>query len=234
MVAQHDSVETNMELEEIQALALQMAYDNIQIVLHRQAVFVSRPSQASDSDLQNDASIEQLVESALRTANAPDHQAIFSMCRSTHAAMHVGICLFTAGVVLSGLHLGHGAVRQSNELLVALDRIISFFRIFPGEAYSLVPQCLHILETLQLRCGEILRSDRPSSQGVGSDETRTGKYRLQFSTRRNLTLLTTSVLQSLRALFWSLLLGPTITFLTLRTPKNSMRRACLTMPQAFL
>lgn len=180
VVAQRDSIETRMELEEMQALALQMAYDNIQIVLHRQAVFVPRPSQASGSDSQNDASIKQLVESALRTANVPDHKAIFSMCRSTHAAMHAAICLFTAGVVLSGLHLGHGAFRQENELLVALDRIISFFRIFPGEAYSLVPQCLQILETLQLRCNEILRSDRSSTKEVGSDETRTGKYRLQL------------------------------------------------------
>ena len=133
-----------------QALALQLAYDNIQIVLHRQSMFGLQLGDSSNTSAT--ASTEQLVESALRTAQAPSNGAIIPMCQSSHAAMHAAICLFTTGVVLSALYLSRNVSSRFDELLPALERIILFFENFPGQHYHLTPQCLEILHKLRLKC----------------------------------------------------------------------------------
>lgn len=157
-------------LMQMQALALQLAYDNIQIVLHRQAVFGPKASLANPKA---DKSIEQLIESALRTARTPEDDAIVPICQYSHAAMHAGICLFTAGVVLSALTLAHRAQDQSKELLSALERIIRFFEHFPGQHYPLATQCLQILQNLYLKCQ--VSCSRAHPELDPSNTTRDGK-----------------------------------------------------------
>ena len=135
---------------QMQAIALQLAYDNIQIVLHRQSIFNTSPPSVQESN--HAASINQLIESALRTARVSTTAAILPICRSSHAAMHVAICLFTAGVLLAALHLEHSAVHVDNQTLPALENVILFFRNFPGEEYALATQSLNILEALHREC----------------------------------------------------------------------------------
>lgn len=158
---------------EMQSLVLQLAYDNIQIVLHRQAVFGSQHSESSKE--QAAASVQQLVESALRTASTPANAAILPICQSSHAAMHVAICLFTAGVILSAFHLAHDFRSQSDELLPGLERIISFFKSFPGQNYRLTTQCLEILQTLHLKCihppSDVDAAQRPVPEAARDGKT---------------------------------------------------------------
>ncbi|KAI5365011.1 hypothetical protein Slin15195_G045490 [Septoria linicola] len=148
-------------LQHMQALALQLAYDNIHIVIHRQAVFASGPKKPLP--LGNASSIEQLIESALRTADTTRSTAMLPICRSSHAAMHAGICLFTAGVVLSALQLANIVSDRRDELLSGLERIIAFFKEFPGQHYHLASQCLEILQAVQLKC-----LNHASRQGSGA------------------------------------------------------------------
>ncbi|KAF2169664.1 hypothetical protein M409DRAFT_20079 [Zasmidium cellare ATCC 36951] len=162
-----DSHGLNLRLQ--QAVALQLAYDNIQIVLHRQAVFTPRsnPSIATN----NDTSLDQLVESAMRTASVTNNKAMLPICLSSHASMHIAICLFTAGVVLAGLCLTDRPTYDVNQLLSGLERIITFYQSFPGQHYNLVSQCLEVLSTLQLKCNRSIPSN-PSQSELASNTTR--------------------------------------------------------------
>lgn len=130
------------------ALALQLAYDKIQIVLHRQAVFGSR---ADTANTEADTSIHQLVESALRTALTPQEKAIVPICQPSRVAIDAGICLFTAGMVLSALHWAQRVQDRSQELISALERVIHASENFPGQHYHLASQCLRT-QNLHLKC----------------------------------------------------------------------------------
>lgn len=167
-----DAKQKGPELLDLQALALQLAYDNIQIVVHRQAVFGSR--EGATSLPEEAAAIEQLIESGLRTARALEEPAIQPVCRSSHAAMHVGICAFTAGVVLSALHLASITHSRSSELVTGLQRIVVFFEHFPGQHYQLVRQSLAILRPLHSKCVHPADSE-DSGQGLSPDTARNGK-----------------------------------------------------------
>lgn len=159
------------DIARMQAMALQLAYDNIQIVLHRQAVFLPQPIEAPNQH--SAASKDQLVESAIRTSLVPNSKTVLPISRSSHAAMHVAICIFTAGVVLSGLYLSGDFDSRSDELLSGLERIIAFFEHFPGQHFNLVAQSLHILQALQSKCHS--SGGGRSQQGPVSDVTRSGK-----------------------------------------------------------
>lgn len=88
---------------QMQALALQLTYDNLQIILHRTAAF------GSNNKLQTNPkasfSVKHLLEAAIRTSNLFKYSHILQTCRRTHANMHIGITLFTAGVVLCAISL---------------------------------------------------------------------------------------------------------------------------------
>ena len=93
--------DTRPILTQMQAIALQLAYDNLRMVLFRQAVF---PKDSRENHQPHrEESIRQLSESATRTAKISTFAATGLICRSSHAAMHVGICSFTAGVILCTL-----------------------------------------------------------------------------------------------------------------------------------
>ncbi|KAJ5675515.1 hypothetical protein N7462_008412 [Penicillium macrosclerotiorum] len=89
----------------MQALLLQLSYDNVLIFLHRSAAFGISSKGSSEYHsapiLSGSAfSQQQLLNSALRTSELYQYRALLQACRRTHAAMHIGICLFTAGVIL--------------------------------------------------------------------------------------------------------------------------------------
>lgn len=132
---------------QMQAIALSLAYDNLQLVLHRQAVFTSQSEQRPLSQRQK--VVEQLLESALPTSNITRYPATSSVCKASHTAMHVGICALTAGVILCGLLLTNSCLNRRNELLGGLQLIIGLFHQLSGYAYSLTNQSLQILNTFK-------------------------------------------------------------------------------------
>lgn len=83
---------------QMQALALQLTYDNIQIMLHRTAAFEDGNKVRTTPE--GVFSLHHLTEASLRTAELYKFSKTLQACRRTHANMHVGITLFTAGVVL--------------------------------------------------------------------------------------------------------------------------------------
>lgn len=144
--------ENRPETIQLQALALQLAYDNLQIVLHRQAVFATKASEMTDVEKQR--SVDQLLTSAHRTAGSTRFKVAETISRSSHAAMHFGICLFTAGVVLCALTSTGAAGSGVKGYLENVDRIILFLRDFPGQQYRLAGQSYEILSSLRSRCGD--------------------------------------------------------------------------------
>jgi hypothetical protein len=131
---------------ELQALALQLAYDNIQILLHRPFLQYStithettRPPGACSStsgmhtpDVRGFSSQEnvilakgkaQCLESALRTSKI--RVSTVEAAKHTHASSYIGIHMFTAGMVLSIVALSQPLSDAANEAKSAIARIVS-------------------------------------------------------------------------------------------------------------
>lgn len=136
---------------QMQALALQLAYDNLHIVLHKQTVF---PCGYTKQQVIGHASTTQLLDSALRTSRITRCPAIDPVCRSSHAAMHVAICMFSAGIVLCALHQTLEDAAKCTKALEGIDQIVSFLEAFPTRSYPLTSQALQILAPLQGKCHE--------------------------------------------------------------------------------
>jgi hypothetical protein len=145
--------ETQARVTQMQAIALHLAYDNLQIVLHRQAIFPKDPKPQTHTN--RELSLSQLLESAIRTSKVSQYAATDYICRSSHAAMHVGICSFSAGVVLCALLAGPSDNMLSSSDTTAastgLDQIISLFENFPAQSYRLAQESLQILKALRAK-----------------------------------------------------------------------------------
>ncbi|KFY76843.1 hypothetical protein V499_03621 [Pseudogymnoascus sp. VKM F-103] len=152
----------------LQALALQLAYDNLQILLHRPLLqFNSQLLRQSQIEIlktplgENDASHDpnspsprtfaiskaQCWESALRTANIVDHLDVLRAVKDTHAAAYIGIQLFTAGIMLSLMALSQPLLSQAQEGKMALARVICITKAL-GHRTLLSAQSGKILEAL--------------------------------------------------------------------------------------
>lgn len=133
-------------LLQMQALSLQLAYDNLQMVLFRQAVFPMDTPEVTPHRAEN---IRQLSQSAIRTANISTLAATESICRSSHASIHVGICSFTAGVVLCKLLASETSDLEQGKWFASLREIITFFEQFPSANYRFATQSLQLLKALE-------------------------------------------------------------------------------------
>ncbi|KAG8428716.1 hypothetical protein J3459_002515 [Metarhizium acridum] len=91
----------------MQALSLQLAYDNLKIILHRSAAFrvADDASRVDATSISSPFSHRQLFEAAIRTSDLHKYAHVLRECQRTHANMHIGITLFTAGVVLCAICL---------------------------------------------------------------------------------------------------------------------------------
>ncbi|EWZ43511.1 hypothetical protein FOCG_00119 [Fusarium oxysporum f. sp. radicis-lycopersici 26381] len=129
----------------LQAMTLQLAYDNIQILLHRPLLQLpigsdslqsihsiitrARGSTANEPDLSAiDGTIlsmskAQCYKSAIRTACL--NVSIVQEARHTHAASYVGIQMFTAGMVLSIAALSAPLSSEAQQAKRAIGRIVS-------------------------------------------------------------------------------------------------------------
>lgn len=148
----------------LQALALQLAYDNIMILLHRpllQYTFDDSswpPSDLPRSDTQSDSvesptqraqaiSKNQCWESAIRTSNIIEHLDILRLIRNTHAAAYTGIHMFTAGVMLSVVALSQPLSSEAQEAKKAIARVIKLSKAL-GHQTLLSAQGGNILQSL--------------------------------------------------------------------------------------
>lgn len=150
-------------LTQMQAIALHLGYDNLQIVLHRQAVFPKTSAAATPAN--RSLSLQQLFQSATRTARAPKFPATDRICRSSHAAMHVGMCSFSAGVVLCALLAMPDNVlwaREKLDAVASLDAIIALLGDFPGRNYQFAQQSVQILRALRAKVPLKLSGDAGS------------------------------------------------------------------------
>lgn len=135
----------------LQALALQVAYDNILILLHRPLLHKAKPSEgpgrfrtpsplplagqeaptsASSSagngilHTANDISTQRCLESALRSASICDLKHCLSIAKNTHALAYFGINLFTAGMILSTVALSRPLSLAAQQAKKAIRKIL--------------------------------------------------------------------------------------------------------------
>lgn len=111
----------------IQALLLQLAYDNALILIHRPILSLKNNMKSMPSYEILNRSIEACWTAALRISNIGKHH-IFHRSQQAHAISYVGIHLFTAGVVLSVFGSSDPLSRRALEAKQALSRIIKMQR----------------------------------------------------------------------------------------------------------
>lgn len=146
-----DDPSNESHILQMQALALQLTYDNLQIILHRRAafgdserVFNSNEGATLDSSL----SQQQLLESALRTSQLYRHVQLLQECRRTHAVMHIGICLFTSGVVLCAMALAYPLSTVSQKAKEGVMHILRLQQDSISSQHLLSVQSMQILRDL--------------------------------------------------------------------------------------
>lgn len=139
---QDPAVNYTLKIFRLQALALQLAHENIQILLHRpllqlplrwrtpqHGVPPTRDGAEGDAEMNevDDAilamSKRKCWESAIRTSNLT--ASIVGEAKYTHAASYVGIHMFTAGTILSIVALSTPLTTESQEAKQAIARIVS-------------------------------------------------------------------------------------------------------------
>jgi hypothetical protein len=93
-------------------------------------------------------STSQLIESALRTSSLGAEKNVSSLRRlqSTHTAMHAGLCLFTAGVVLCAIALQDPSAEQSHKARRGIRSIIQLHRLDVARNHVLTAQSVKFLE----------------------------------------------------------------------------------------
>ena len=136
---------------QLQALTLQLSYDNIQLHLHRPllayATQLPRPLPVASSERNNgepdhsrrsdakavsamagDTPVEfsrkQCWNSAIHTSQIGQYPIILRMARNTHAASYIGIQAFTAGVMLAMFALRDPSSEEAREAKAAIAHLI--------------------------------------------------------------------------------------------------------------
>ncbi|RAL03006.1 Zn(II)2Cys6 transcription factor [Aspergillus ibericus CBS 121593] len=145
-----NDVET-CKLFQLQALALQLAYDNIQIILHRPFLRYNHCLIGSSDPLPPDlrpTSFEQCRHCARRTCNIlPRYESVLRAARTTHAVSYIAIQNFTAGVTLGMVALANPGSEQSQDAKRGVANSIALQKMLAGS--SIVPlQTVKVLEHL--------------------------------------------------------------------------------------
>ncbi|KAJ9604180.1 hypothetical protein H2200_011014 [Cladophialophora chaetospira] len=162
-----DKVEQRtLKIFQLQALALQLSYDNIQLVLHRPLLTINRvPRWPSDGpQAGNEANTTptetspecvgaiktskyQCWMSSMSTSKIGEHSSILTALQNTHGAAYAGIQSFTAGVVLGIFALSDPLSDQAHQAKRAVSRIIKLPRLHRFRT-AVSDQCGAILEEL--------------------------------------------------------------------------------------
>jgi hypothetical protein len=162
-----DNPNSESRILKMQALALQLTYDNLQIILHRSAAFGvnERGFHSIEVASPNNLSRQQLLESALRTSQLHQHAQLLQACRKTHAVMHIGICLFTSGVVLCAIALAQPLSIASQKAKEGVMRILRLQEDSMSSRHLLSVQSAQILRDLVT---VVMRSEERAILGFSS------------------------------------------------------------------
>ena len=171
-VGRDASAERIAKIFRLQGLALQLAYDNVQILLHRpllqlpnsahnlssmgQSTYNSEQlsSNGKDEGLPDEPGVDPAIlamsrtqcwESAKRTSSI--NLSIVKEASYTHAASYIGIQLFTAGVVLSIVALAAPLSPEAHQAKRYIGRIVSTSTSI-GKKTLLSAQSQHIMREL--------------------------------------------------------------------------------------
>jgi hypothetical protein len=166
----------------LQALALQIAYDNVQILLHRPLLSqdlrdykarsqasglkhsgysLGADSAALRTGIVSSPDVHQILissrdhcwDSAIRSSMLGKYKSCLVSARESHAAAFLGINLFTAGMVLCVVALSRPLSSQAQTAKQAVARIMSLSRFLSGRAL-LSAQTTKILKDLVRLIGE--------------------------------------------------------------------------------
>lgn len=158
------STQRTIRAFQLQALALQLSYDNIQLVLHRPLLTINRiprlpaPATAESSQVVRETradGVDDMVKiskyqcwvSSMRTSKIGEHGIILAASQNTHGAAYAGIQTFTAGVVLGIFALSDPLSEQAHQAKRAMGRIIRQPRLHRFRT-TVSDQCGAILEEL--------------------------------------------------------------------------------------
>ncbi|KAK7202494.1 fungal-specific transcription factor domain-containing protein [Myxozyma melibiosi] len=187
-IAQEKRRQMKNDLFAVEALQLQLAYDNAMILVHRPLLGFSackkkNSAAASDGEDPFSQSADTCWRSALRSSKIAQHP-IFSKSQQTHAIAFVGMHLFTAGVLLSIFGSSEPLSQRALESKLGLSRIIQMRKALKKRV-MVSESGLRVLENLarvviqkemeKILSGDITPSvslDQAASKG-GSDDDRT-------------------------------------------------------------
>ncbi|EHK46183.1 hypothetical protein TRIATDRAFT_292334 [Trichoderma atroviride IMI 206040] len=147
----YDQNSEQISILQMQALNLQLTYDNLQIILHRTAAFQYNDKECkfTSSSTGNSPSLQQLFDSAMDISELYKYSSTLHASRRTHADMHIGITLFTAGVVLCAICLSHPMTTMVSRAKTGVMHIIRMCRNASSSNQHLVStQSLSILDSL--------------------------------------------------------------------------------------
>jgi hypothetical protein len=147
----YDQNSEQISILQMQALNLQLTYDNLQIILHRTAAFRYNDKECkfTSSGARNSLSLQQLFDSAMDISELYKYSSTLHASRRTHADMHIGITIFTAGVVLCAICLSHPMTTMVSRAKTGVMHIIRMCRNASSSNQHLVStQSLSILDSL--------------------------------------------------------------------------------------
>lgn len=153
---------------QVQALALQISYDNIQLLLHRPLLSLlgrhGRPSRprphntgTSEKSIPSEpgfdlevaqTSKQQCWASAMRTSMLVENTEVWEAASKSPLGSHIGILAFTAGVMLATFALSNPLSSQAQDAKHGIARIIRLPTLEGYRAPPIWPQSTRILENL--------------------------------------------------------------------------------------
>ncbi|GKZ26469.1 hypothetical protein AbraIFM66951_003637 [Aspergillus brasiliensis] len=164
----------------LQALVLQLAYDNIQIILHRPFLRYPRRLMTQGSrSLGSDArptSFEQCEHCARRTCSiVPRYQSVLRAAQTTQAAAYIAIQNFTAGVTLGMVALcSLGSVQSLDAKRgvansIALQKMLAASSVVSSQTVKVLKELLELIFRREWQCLLGEPAAEPSSSPSRSD-----------------------------------------------------------------
>ncbi|KAL3255833.1 hypothetical protein ABHI18_008014 [Aspergillus niger] len=176
---------------ELQALVLQLAYDNIQIILHRPFLrYTRRLMTQSSRSLYSDAqptSFEQCEHCARRTCSImPRYQRVLRAAQTTQAAAYIAIQNFTAGVTLGMVALCNLGSVQSLDAKrgvansIALQKMLAACSVVSSQTVKVLKELLELIfrRELQSLLGQSAAEPGPPNRSDGMTHEPNGRERL--------------------------------------------------------
>ncbi|KAJ5600165.1 hypothetical protein N7450_001232 [Penicillium hetheringtonii] len=148
-------------LFELQALVLQLAYDNIQIVLHRPFLryngqLIMGPNPRSPEN--QPTSFDQCKHCARRTCSIlPRYAPVLLAAKNTHAVAYIAMQNFTAGVTLGMVALSDPGSAQSQDAKkgvansISLQKNLAASSIVPSQTVKVLEGLFHLIFQREMR-----------------------------------------------------------------------------------